>query len=93
MMDNFTVVQGSLQDGRRAAPPISDPSEGQDLDLVEDVLAQTGQLDAVTGVALHRPEVRSGVRVFFLVHHLEDSELSWRRWWWFLVDLLQVDHD
>lgn len=90
MMDHFTIIQGSLQDGRRAAPPVSDSCERQHLDLVEDVLAQASQLDAVAGVALHRPEVRSSVRVFFLIHHLENSELCW---WWFLVDLLQVDQD
>lgn len=79
MKEFFTVVQGSLQDGRRAAPPVSDASEGQNLDLVEDVLAQTGELDAVAGVALHRPEVGSGVRVLLLVDHLEGSQLCW--WW------------
>lgn len=90
MTDIFTVVQGSFQDGRRAAPPVSDSSEGQNLDLVEDVFAQTGQLDAVAGVALHRPEVWSGVRVFFLVDHLEDSQSCW---WWFWLDLPQAELD
>lgn len=67
----FTIVQGSLQNGRRAAPPIADPCEGQDLDLVQDVLAQTGQLDAVAGVALHRPEAGRRVGVLLLVHDLK----------------------
>lgn len=69
----FTIVQGSLQDGRGAAPSIADPCKGQDLDLVEDILAQTRQLDAVAGVALNRPEAGSCVRVLLLVQHLKHS--------------------
>lgn len=49
----FTIIQGSLQDGRRAAPSVTNPCKGQDLDLIQDVLAQPSQLDAVAGVALH----------------------------------------
>lgn len=69
----FTVVQGSLQNGGRAAPAVTDPSEGQDLDLVQDVLAQSRQLDAVAGVPFHRPGAGSRVRVLLLVHHLRHS--------------------
>lgn len=69
----FTIVQGSLQNGRRAAPPISDPCKGQDLDLIKNILAQTGQLDAVAGVALDRPEAGSRVGVLLLVHDLKYS--------------------
>lgn len=70
-MPVFTIIQGPLQNGGRAAPPVSDAREGQDLDLVQDVLAQTAQLDAVAGVALHRPEVRRCVRVLLLIHDLK----------------------
>ena len=72
MLENstFTVVQGPLQNGRRAAASVTDPCEGQDLDLIQDVLVQTGQLDAVAGVALHRPGAGGRVRVLLLVHDL-----------------------
>lgn len=69
----FTIVQGSLQNGRRAAPSITDPGKGQDLDLIQDVLAQTSQLDAVAGVALDRPEAGCRVGVLLLVHHLKHA--------------------
>ena len=65
-----TVVQGALQDERGAGAAVPDPREGQHLDLVEDVLAQRAQLDAVAGVALHRPGPGRSVRVLLLVDHL-----------------------
>lgn len=71
-IDMFTIIQGPLQDGWRAAPSISDTGKRQDLDLIQDVLAQTTKLDTVAGVAFHRPEVGSFVRVLFLIHHLRD---------------------
>lgn len=69
----YTIIQGSLQNGWRAAPSVTDPGKGQDLDLIQDILAQTSQLDAVAGVALHRPGAGSRVRVLLLVHHLRHS--------------------
>ena len=68
-----TVVQGALQDGRGAGTAVPDPREGQHLDLVEDVLAQRAELDAVAGVALHRPRLGGSVRVLLLVDHLEGT--------------------
>ena len=65
-----TIVQRPLQDGRRTGFSISDPSESKNLDLVEHIFPQTGQLDAVGSVPLHRPEVDCPVRVFLLVRHL-----------------------
>lgn len=73
----FTVVQGSLQNGWRAAPSVTDPCKGQDLDLIQHVLAQTSQLDAVAGVALHRPGAGGLVRVLLLVHDLRHSGHAW----------------
>lgn len=66
----MTIIQGPFQDGRRAAPPVADAGEGEHPDLVEDVLAQTRQEDAVAAVAVHRPEARSCVRVLLLVNDL-----------------------
>lgn len=70
----FTIIQGPLQNGRRAAPSVSYAREGQDLDLIQDVLAQTAQLDAVAGVALHCPEVGSRVRILLLKHDLKRTD-------------------
>ena len=72
-LNPFTVVQRPLQDGRRAAASVPDASEREHLDLVQDVLAQTAQLDAVAGVAVHCPEVGRFVRVLLFVHNLRDA--------------------
>lgn len=65
-----TIVQSPLQYGRGTGPSISDARESQHLDLVEHILSQTGELDAVGGVAVHRPEVNRTVGVLLFVHHL-----------------------
>lgn len=57
----FTIVQGSLQNGWKAAPSVSDSSESQDLNLIQDIFAQTSQLDTVASIALNWPETRSCV--------------------------------
>ena len=70
----LTVIKGPLQNGGRAGPAISDAGEGQDLNLVQHVLPQPGQLHAVTGVALHRPEPQVRVQVLLLIGHLGEGE-------------------
>lgn len=67
----FTIVQGSLQNGRQAAPSVSDSSESQDLNLIQDIFAQTCQLDTVASIALNWQETRSCVRVLLLIHNLK----------------------
>lgn len=57
----FTIIQGSFQNWRRASSSVSYASESQNLDLIEDVLPQTGQLDTVAGVTLYCPEAGSAV--------------------------------
>jgi len=40
------------------------------MDLIEHIFSQTGELDAVGGVAVHHPEVDCTVRVLLFVPHL-----------------------
>lgn len=71
----LTVIKRSLKDGRSTWHAVAYACEGQNLDLIEDVLSQTSELNAVCGISLHRPEPQSSICILFLVDHLKDTRV------------------
>lgn len=53
-----------------AGAAVTNACEGQNLDLVQHILAQAGELGTARRVAFHQPEPGLGVRVLLLVPHL-----------------------